>query len=85
MLAEVEKIKREVGKKYGVSSKEIDGPSREKRIARARFEAMARVRTETECSYPEIGFYFGRRDHSTVIYACKIYNKYPKRFSQGWK
>lgn len=81
MLAEVEKIKREVGRKYGVTTKELEGPSRERRILRARFEAMGRVRKETSCSYPEIGYYFGRRDHTTVIYACRRYEKYPSWFS----
>lgn len=82
MLAEVEKIKREVSRKYGVMPKDIDGPNRERRIIRARYEAMYRVRKETSCSFPEIGYYFGRRDHSTVVYACKVYEKYPNRFSR---
>ena len=81
MLAEVEKIKREVGRKYGVSIQELEGPSRDRRIVRARFEAMARVRSETSCSFPEIGYYFGRRDHTSVIYACKRFKKYPSWFS----
>jgi len=83
MLAEVEKIKREVGKKYGVMPKEMDGPSREKRIVRARYEAIGRIRAETDCSLPEIGYYFGRREHTTILYACRIYKKYPSRFSKG--
>ncbi len=82
MLNEVERIKKEVCEKYGVTIPDLEGSSRASRIVRARFEAMARCRLETSCSFPEIGYYFGRRDHSSIMYACKIYKKYPSRFSK---
>lgn len=84
MLAEVEKIKRDVAKKYGINVKDMDGADRGRRISRARIEAMSVVREKTSCSFPEIGYYFGRRHHSTVVHACKVYARYPKRFSKGW-
>lgn len=83
MIAEVERIKREVGKVYGISTKDIDGPCRSWRISRARMHAMARCRKELPLSFPEIGYYFGRRDHTTIIYAVRIFEKYPSRFSKG--
>lgn len=80
MLQRVERIKREIGKMYGVSVGEMESPSRETRIVRARHVAMAEIRKKTSCSFPEIGYYFGKRDHSSVIYAIRSVKKFPDRY-----
>lgn len=80
MFAEVKKIKLEVAKKWGLKVEDLEGPSRTKMVARARHEAMARCRKETQLSFPEIGYMFGKRDHATVMYAVKMFLKHPERF-----
>ncbi len=80
MFGKVKDIKSEVCRKWGFTFADLEGKNKTKMLARARIEAMARVRKETKHSFPEIGFFFGRRHHSTVMYACKIYAKHPEFF-----
>ena len=65
----------QVAVEHGVSVKDILGPSRVRKITRARQEAMRTVRSlerddGTVPSLPQIGRWFGR-DHSTVSHACQ--------------
>lgn len=80
MFQEIEKIKREVAKKWGCMVSDLEGPRKSKMRTRARQEAMARIRKETKCSLPEIGYFFGRRHHTTVLHACKVYKRHPEYF-----
>jgi chromosomal replication initiator protein len=36
---------------------------------------MYLCKTLTDLSYPQIGRYFGGRDHSTIIHACRVITK----------
>jgi len=54
---------------YEITSEEIIKKGRRKKIALPRQIAMFLVRNELEASYPEIGEYFGGRDHTTALYA----------------
>ena len=48
-------------------------------VARARQVAMFLAREVSQASLNTIGKHFGKRDHSTVVYACKtIENKIKK-------
>lgn len=60
-----------VAQYYGVSIKDLMGKKRARAIARPRQMAMALIRELTQDSFPEIGQFFGGRDHSTVMHACK--------------
>lgn len=83
MFDQVRLIKKQVCTKWGVSLMDLEGTSRHKMLVRARFEAMGRCRNETQLSFSEIGFFFGRRDHTTIMHAVKIYRSHPEYFS--WK
>lgn len=61
-----------VGRKFGMEPGTLRSRSKTQRIAFARQIAMFLGRKITGCSYPTIGEHFGRRDHSTVIYACNL-------------
>jgi chromosomal replication initiator protein len=50
---------------------ELRGKSRRQAIAEARSLAMFLTRRLTGVSYAEIGRYFGNRDHTTVLHACR--------------
>ncbi len=54
---------------YEISGEEIIKKGRRKKIALPRQIAMFLARNELEASYPEIGEYFGGRDHTTALYA----------------
>jgi len=82
VFKEVEKIKREVARKWGFRVSDLEGPGRHKTLAFARHEAMYRVKHETPLSYPEIGYFFGRRDHSSVIYGVNSYKRKRELFER---
>lgn len=68
---DIETIKGEVAERYGVTIEEIDSAKRAKRISQARHIAIYLARQLTDSSFPMIGRAFGRRDHTTVMHACR--------------
>jgi chromosomal replication initiator protein len=60
-----------VAKHFGMSVSALKGKSRQQTIVEARGLAMHLVRRLTDASYAEIGRYFGNRDHTTVLHACR--------------
>jgi Bacterial dnaA protein helix-turn-helix len=67
-------IVKHVGASNGYSSKDILGKSRPNPLVRARFAAYWLVKEITDMSYPRIGMLF-KRDHSTVIYGAKEFER----------
>lgn len=59
-----------VCQRYGVKTKDLASKSRKKAIVQARQLAMFLIHKYTETTYSQIGRQFGKRDHSTVLYAC---------------
>jgi chromosomal replication initiator protein len=55
---------------FGVTDADLCSSSRAKDITFARQIAMYLARELTNMSFPKIGEYFGKRDHTTVMYAC---------------
>jgi chromosomal replication initiator protein len=64
-----------VANSFGVSEKEIFGPSRLSSIVAARQLAMFLAQKHCMLSTNQIGSFFGGRDHSTVIYSCRKVEK----------
>jgi chromosomal replication initiator protein len=60
-----------VGKHFEISVGDLRGKSRLQSVAAARGLAMHLARTLTGASFAEIGRYFGNRDHTTVMHACR--------------
>ncbi len=60
---------------FGVKPEEIKGKGRSKEIVVPRQLAMYLIREKTGASFPEIGQYFGGRDHTTVLYAVQKVKK----------
>ncbi len=58
-----------VGKFYDISTEQILGKSREKKISLPRQIIMHLLRAELQMSYPAIGQELGGRDHTTAIHA----------------
>lgn len=57
-------------KHYAIKQKEIVSKSRKQAIVQARQVAMFLCHKYTDTTYSQIGRIFGKRDHSTVLYAC---------------
>jgi chromosomal replication initiator protein len=56
---------------FGAETKDLMSGRRQRTISLARSVAMYLVRKTAKLSFPEIGQRFGKRNHSTVISACR--------------
>ena len=63
-------IKERVARAHGLTVKEMDYQRRDQRLAAPRQIAMYLARELTDCSLPQIAREFGKKDHTTVMYAC---------------
>lgn len=71
----VSKIIEEVSRTFNVTSDDIRSKKRSANISRARQISMYCVREITQMSVVDVGYEFGGRDHSTVIYALQQVEK----------
>ncbi len=71
----IDQIARLVARWYAVPLREMQGASRRRSTVRARSAAMWMARKWTGASYQRIGEYFQRRDHSTVLHACRRFER----------
>jgi hypothetical protein len=69
------RIVREVSKKHGVAIVDILSTRRSQPFVNARYEAMYRMRHETNMSFPQIGRRLGGRDHTTVLHGVREHAK----------
>ena len=69
------KVLRETAKKFGTRIRDLQGPSRRKSIIVPRAVAMFLLRQLTAMSLIEVGKHFRRRDHTTVLHACRKIQK----------
>ena len=67
----VERIVQRVGRYYRVDPGQLQGPSRTRSVMLPRQVGMYLARRLTALSLEQIGAYFGGRDHSTVLHACR--------------
>src|SRR5262249_53237028 len=68
--ADIAAIMKCVCAAFGVTEKELLGPSRLRRVLLPRQVAMYLTRERSGLSLPRIGAAFGR-DHTTVLHACR--------------
>ncbi len=71
----IEEIQKAVANYYHIKLTDIRSKRRHKTIALPRQVAMYLAREYGKFSYPEIGYYFGGKDHSTAIHAVKKIEK----------
>jgi chromosomal replication initiator protein len=67
----VERIVRQVSGFYRVDAEQLQSRLRSRKVLLPRQVGMYLARQLTELSLHEIGSYFGGRDHSTVLHACR--------------
>jgi chromosomal replication initiator protein len=64
-------VTSKTAKYFSVTTQQLRGPSRCSQVVRARGVAMWLARNLTGKSLDTIGQYFGQRDHTTVLHACR--------------
>lgn len=67
----LEKIQNVVSSYFKINISEIHSKSRKREIVQARQVAMFLSKKYTDYSYSHIGNIVGKRDHATVLHACK--------------
>jgi len=60
-----------VAQYFDITPQALRGPSRQRQLAQARAIAIYLTRQITGKSLQEVGRYFGHRDHTTVLHACR--------------
>jgi chromosomal replication initiator protein len=60
-----------VARRFKLKTSDLKGPTRRQQVVRARALAMLLGRKLTDLSLQQIGNYFGGRDHTTVLHACR--------------
>jgi len=78
----MEKIQRLVASFFNLRVSDLRAKRRSRSVARPRQIAMYLIRCLTQHSLPEIGEYFGGRDHTTVLHA---FNKVQDEISKDTK
>ena len=74
----IELVKKATMKVFDVSKVDLESPSKARTVVYPRQIAMYLCREQTRKSFPQIGRAFGRRDHTTVLYAHrKLTEKMP--------
>lgn len=68
-------IASEVAHRHGLTLEDLKGPSRRQEISQPRQEAMALMCAERRWSLPQIGRFFGGRDHTTVIHGVRAHQR----------
>jgi len=66
----IEMVIEAVTEYFGITTDEIVGNSRSKRVSGPRQMVMYLTREETKSSLPQIGEALGGRDHTTIMYGC---------------
>ena len=67
----IEEIQRRVAAHYNIKPAELSSSRRAQSVVRPRHVAMYLAKQLTSRSLPEIGRKFGKRDHTTVMYAIR--------------
>jgi chromosomal replication initiator protein len=67
----VDNIQRIVAEYYNIKHSDMLSKRRNRTVARPRQMAMSLAKELTQHSLPELGDFFGGRDHTTVIHACR--------------
>jgi chromosomal replication initiator protein len=66
----IEIIQRKIAEVFEIGVSDLRGKKRVKIFSYPRQIAMYLARTLTDLSLPQVGEYFGGRDHTTVLHAC---------------
>jgi chromosomal replication initiator protein len=66
-----ELVMKVVAERFRLTPADLSGRKRDRATALARQVAMYLLKEGSSCSLAQIGLEFGKRDHATVIHACR--------------
>ena len=66
-----EMVMKDVAGYFKIKVSDLKSPKRNQKFTTPRHVAMYLCRELCQMSFPEIGRSFGKRDHSTVMHACR--------------
>ena len=78
----LDQIHKMISEYFKISPSDLFSKKRSKAIVRPRQTAMWLAREMTNHSLPEIGQYYGGRDHTTVLHACRLINQLKEQDDQ---
>ena len=78
-MVTIPNIKKTVSEYYNIRVSDLESKSRARAVTRPRQLAMYLSKELTQHSLPDIGKYFGNRDHTTVLHACKTMQDLKKK------
>ena len=70
----IDEIKKTVCAYYNLSEEQLLANTRKREIVQARYLSMYFAKMFTKCPLTRIGAQIGRKDHATVLHACKTVN-----------
>jgi hypothetical protein len=71
-IVETQQVVRAIAGRHGVTFNDIMGPGRKRSIVAARYEAIVTVaQLRHTWSLPQIGRFFGNRDHTSILHCIK--------------
>lgn len=70
----VDKIQQVVCQHFNIEPELLQAKTRKREVVQARYLAMYFCKTYTKASLSFIGNQIGKKDHATVLYACKVVN-----------
>lgn len=71
----IESIQTAVAKHFRLKAGDFKSNSKQRSVARPRQIAMYLIRKYTSLGFKEIGLFFGGRDHTTIMHACREIEK----------
>jgi chromosomal replication initiator protein len=71
----IESIQTAVARHFRLKAADFKSNSKQRSVARPRQIAMYLIRKYTSLGFKEIGHYFGNRDHTTIMHACREIEK----------
>ncbi|MBC7384668.1 MAG: chromosomal replication initiator protein DnaA [Cryobacterium sp.] len=71
----IESIQSAVAKHFRLKASDFKSNSKQRSVARPRQIAMYLIRKYTSLGFKEIGQFFGGRDHTTIMHACREIEK----------
>ncbi len=74
----IEDVQKKVAERYNIKISDMSSPRRHRSVVRPRQVAMFLAKNLTTKSLNDIGKKFGKKDHTTVLHACKQIEKLQK-------
>ncbi|WP_420093656.1 chromosomal replication initiator protein DnaA [Buchnera aphidicola] len=79
---DISSIQKTVSEYFNITISDMISKKRSRSIVQSRQVAMMLIKKLTNYSFSDIGIAFGKKDHTTVLHACKKINQFKKTKNQ---